>query len=234
MRVELNLCYSCQCACAGCDRLCGIVPNNDEVTVDQVKGVLAEAWEQQIHIERVKALGGEPALHSHLTAIVQELLVGVEQDIVGGIKIDTNGIKPLPADLPRHPQLKIGGRKPKKKIHLPFLWSPSDLGLAWHGPCSHPYKCGFSFDSRGWLPCSPAVMIDRLFYGGEHYRQEISTVPWATDLLCRHCVYAAPAEWRQRMATPIGKFTPEMRMPTRSWAEALKRAGVDVPKIYDP
>jgi len=211
------------------------VPFDDEITPAQISGVLQEAKTKNIHIDRAKIVGGEPLLCSSLVEIV-ELLIrdGIESGVVGSIKLDTNGIAALPSDLPKHPNFRVGGRKPKKKIHLPFLWSPRDLNIESHGPCSHPSKCGFSLDGRGWLPCSPAIMIDRLFYGERHYRDEIPTRPWGCDELCVHCLYSTPEWFRERWATPIRQFTPEMRMPTRSWATALRNAGIHVEQVYEP
>ena len=237
MKVELNLTLRCQLACKGCDRLCGIVPPEpaDDMTPAQVSAFIQEAKTRGIHIDRVKIVGGEPLVLPHVTDIVRLLIdEGIGSGVISSIKLDTNGIARIPADMPTHPSFRIGGRKPKKKIHLPYIWSPSDLGLEWHGPCSHPYRCGFSLDARGWLPCSPAIMIDRLFYGGEHYRHSITAHPWGIEKLCAHCIYAASSAFRVANVKPLNLFTPEMKMPTRSWAAALRRAGVAVESIYGP
>jgi len=197
------------------------------MTLDQVAAFLDQA-KAAGGIGRVKLLGGCPLKHSDFPGVYSLFLAAVEVGTVELVKIETSGAIPVPSGLTPHPRIRFGGRRPKKKVHLPYLWSPSDLGLAIHAPCSHPWRCGFSIDARGWLPCSPAIMVDRLFYGGSHYRERLPADGrvWGIDALCKHCAYAAAPEWRAAHATPIAQFTREMRMPTRSWAEALRRAGV--------
>ena len=237
MRVELNPTFRCQLACPGCDRLCSIIPPDpaDDMTPEQVSAFIREANQRGIRVERIKIVGGEPFTHIRIVELLQVLIhEGIGSGVVGSIKLDTNGVAKPPADLPMHPNFRIGGRKPKKKIHLPYLWSPFDLGLEWKCPCSHPFRCGYSLDARGWQLCSPAIMIDRLFYDGKHYQQNIPTKPWGAEDLGRHCIYAAPAWFREANAKPLSQFTPEMKSPTKSWAEALRQAGVEVARIYEP
>ena len=102
-----------------------------------------------------------------------------------------------------------------------------DFGLPWT-PCRHPFECGFSLDNRGWLPCSPAISIARLF-GREHlYRRELPEgQPWGMEELCRYCCYAFPEDFRRINVKHLAEFTPAMKLASKSWFDALRRAGAN-------
>jgi hypothetical protein len=74
-----------------------------------------------------------------------------------------------------------------------------------------------SLDWRGWLPCSPAILIAGGFDLEHLYREpdDIPTGPWGEEL-CSHCVYSAPRKWRKAN----GGF--EVTKPTPRWEEALR------------
>ncbi len=235
IRVEMNVTMVCPLRCPGCDRLSGIYPNPDEMMLDQVAAFLDQA-KTAGGIGRCKLVGGDPAAHSNLPAVYGLFVEAVKSGVVESVKIETSGVIPIYPGLEFHPNIRFAGRRPAKKKRLPYLWAPCDLGLPTSLGCSHPRRCGFSIDSRGYLPCSPAIMIDRLFFGGAHYRQAIPTDGrvWGCEDLCRYCVYSAPEAWRQAHVLPLAEFTPEMKQPTRSWADALRRAGVEVSAVYEP
>lgn len=187
-------------------------------------------------IARVKLLGGCPLKSSIFVKAYSILVEAVETGVIESVKIETSHAVPPPAGLRQHPCVRFAGRPVKKKRHLPYLWAPCDLGLATSLGCSHPRHCGFSIDARGYLPCSPAIMIDRLFYGGAHYRHELPAdgKVWGMEALCKYCCYAAPADWRTAHVKLLAEFTPEMKRPTASWAAALRAAGVEVAAVYSP
>ena len=110
------------------------------------------------------------------------------------LNVTTRCIASIPDEL-RLPNISWSGARESKKRHLPYLWSPTDLGLPIK-PCTQPRICGFSLDNLGWLPCSPAIMIVRAFRLKHLYKYAMPEEPWGLDELCKHCVHAAPAEWR--------------------------------------
>ncbi|MEN6507111.1 MAG: radical SAM protein [Planctomycetaceae bacterium] len=221
MNVELNITMRCNCACPGCNRL---IPQYPERTEDidpaAVEQFIAEAKEHG-HVNRVKVVGGEPLLHPQFSRIAEILADGIQQGAIQSVKIDTNGTLPKPP-LPAVPGMRYAGRQPGAKRHLPFLHSPIDLGHAVVGPCSMPFRCGVSLDARGWLPCSSAIMIARLF-GCEHlYRQHLpAAADWGFEELCPDCAFAMPAAWRAEHAKALRDFTEEDRTPSERWKARL-------------
>lgn len=227
IQVELNVTLACQSRCACCDRLCDLFPKRtDHMTVEQVNAFVTDA-KQHGGVTKVRVLGGEPTLHPQIDEVLNILTVAIVEGVIGAIEINTNtlvrGWKEIRS---RHSQPGIRWDKSpvKRKNHLPFLWSPRDLGFKTMGPCRHPVQCGFSLDVRGWLPCSPTIAISRAFYDGKHYRQEFPDgTPWGCEDLCPHCVYSMPRRWRKRNTRKVLDFTKAMKTPTPSWAKAIER-----------
>jgi hypothetical protein len=160
-------------------------------------------------------------LHPQFARIYDLLRQAVDSRLIRKVKIDTNGTLPIPSLMP-HDNIRFGGASQRKKAHLPYLWSPMDLGEPVpKQPCSMPRLCGFSLDNRGWLPCSAAIMIVRAFGLTHLYRQEMPTKPWGITEICRHCVHSMPEEWKQEHCKPLADITEEEKTPSESWREAL-------------
>jgi len=108
-----------------------------------------------------------------------------------------------------------------KKKHLPVLWSPEDLGLKSKGPCSMVSRCGISLDKYGYLPCSSAIMIARVFKLTHLYKRELPGKAWGMEELCRHCVFGLPDDWCRENVKPLSECKGEFVEPTKSWRKAL-------------
>ncbi len=226
--VELNVTLACQAGCANCDRLCDkFLDRTEHMELGQVAEFLSQA-RRAGGVAKVRVLGGEPTLHPQIEDILDLLEGGLDERVIGRVELGTNCLTPDWTEIARrHPQVDWQRSPLRRKKHLPFVWAPLDLGLTGTAPCRHPVQCGFSLDSRGWLPCSPAIAISRLFFDGKHYRQEMPAgIPWGQDELCPLCVYSLARSWHVRHRRHLADITPEMRVPTRRWAEALERAGL--------
>lgn len=176
-------------------------------------------------VTSLKVCGGEPLLHPQVTEAYEILVQAAERGVIRRIKMQTNGTVPRP-NLRPSACVIWKSSKPAKKVHLPYEWSPSDLGLPVTAPCSHPFRCGYAFDTRGWMLCSPGIMIARLFGHEYLYRTDMPTKPWGLEL-CRHCIYAAPEDFRRTHVKHLAAFTPEMKMASKSWFDALRLAGAE-------
>ena len=222
---EINPTLRCNLKCPNCNRLCHLTPkwaNDSDMTVEQVERFVAELRGGPVQAKRVKVAGGEPLLHPELGEILGVLLAGVTEGLIEKIKIDSNGT--LPKLHIEHPALRWSGRKPAKKVHLPTLWSPTDLNLPTSYPCSMPKACGISLDNRGYLPCSMAISLVRTgVVGPEHYCDTFNA-RWNFHEICPHCVFAAPEAWRKAYCKPLNKITSGEKLPTATWAEALQYA----------
>lgn len=221
MRVEINLTLKCNLACSNCNRLCHIFRDRtDHITRQQMMYLLddVKAYHQQTgrKVTRIKVAGGEPFLHPDYDWMLCRLAELVPE-FCTKVKVDTNGTVPYETTA----DINFSGRSAKRKHHLPYLWSPTDMGLP-ITPCKTPFLCGFSLDNRGWLPCSPAIMIARCF-GLEHlYRDRMPWEVWGLDELCKYCIHAAPQCFRDKYCKPLNEITQEEKLPTPSWKKALE------------
>ncbi len=239
---ELNVTLRCNLACPNCNRHCHLKPTwaeDSDMNPHQIVQFVDALRDGPVKAKRVKIAGGEPLLHPYLGLILELLLAAVDEGLIQKIKIDSNGTLPI-LDM-RHERLQWSGRKPPKKAHLPCLWSPADLDLPILFPCSQPKVCGISLDSRGYLPCSPAIAIahtiglegDEYFDGYWEYHEGLDLLKeldasgvvgaWP-DLagFCRHCVHAAPKAWREEHCKPLNHITAGEKIPTKTWAEAMQ------------
>lgn len=222
IRVEINITMRCNAAvtCFRCDRgITEIRGRTDDMTTDQVANFVEEAIRRkdEVRIERLKVLGGEPLSHPAFADIFDILAKGLDAGAFGFIKINTNAIKEYPQYVNRR-GVKISRSPLEGKRHLPMYAHPADLGLpsyghtAASGPvCGHPQKCGFSLDYKGWLPCSPAILIAAGFDLEHLYRQEIPVEPWGIEL-CAACVYSLPHGFRKaNLGTTHVEATPRWK-----------------------
>ena len=198
VNVEINLLMKCNAACANCNRGVREFPEREDMmTVAQIEDFIAQARSRQdVKIKKVKLVGGEPTIHPDFEQIYHLLLAAVDDGVIEGLKVNTNTIKGAPPSTTvKHPKVRWLHSPLKKKRHLPYVLHPKDLGLEAKGPCRMPFTCGFSLDPRGWLPCSPAILIAGAFDLEHLYRDDIPKDFWGHSL-CDHCVFAVPESWR--------------------------------------
>ncbi len=220
---ELNVTLRCNLACPNCNRLCHLKPSwaeDSDMSVGHVELFVDNLRNGPVKAKRVKVAGGEPLLHPELAEIIYVLLAGVDDGVIDKIKIDSNGTLDRPAVIP-NPALSWSGRKPSRKVHLPTLWSPTDLGLPLTYPCTMPRKCGISLDNRGYLPCSMAISICRTFEGMERYYADSPVSHFGMHAICRHCIFAAPKPFREHYCKRLKDITPAEKLPTMTWGRAL-------------
>lgn len=86
--------------------------------------------------------------------------------------------------------------------------------------------CGFSLDVKGWLPCSAAIAIARLFGMEDLYRPldgPLPTEAWGMDRLCPDCLFGVDDQ------SIKGRRFQEMPglwdVPSPRWSQALWRYG---------
>ena len=218
-RVELNVTLECNLSCPGCNRLCGRGAPSEHMSVEQIDAFCK--WACFHPVSRVKIAGGESLKWNRFT-IGFVLLEHASKQGIFSLCGNTNGTLPMPSFAKG---VKWYYSSPRKKRHLPYWHAPIDLGLSWK-PCKMPHRCGFSLDPGGWLPCSPAIMIARVFGMTDLYRSDLPDwKTWGMDRLCPLCPHAAPEDWRREHCKPLSQFTDEDNTPSASWAKALDAYG---------
>jgi hypothetical protein len=219
--VEINCTLECNLACHGCNRLCGTFAPKEHMSVTMVERHILPLAEKG-QIARVKLVGGEPLLWHDLEP-GYTMLRKAHRDGLLKLVGNTNGTVPMP-DWMRHDGIHWYTSPPSRKVHLPFFRAPADLGVDWSPLyCRVPKRCGFSLDARGWLPCSPAIMIVRVFQWLEMYRNDPhGWRPWGLEKMCGLCPHSGHPEWRRATCKRPADFTEEDKTPTKSWKWALE------------
>ena len=223
--IELNITLQCNLSCPNCNRLCHVYKNRTEhMTSTQIKKFVDQARDVG-GVNCVKVLGGEPLLNPEFVEIYNILTDACKEGVIKHIKIESNKTLPVPP-VTQYPFVSWKGRVQKKKKHQPILWSPKDLGYD-NGPqpnCPQIKKCGISLDKYGYLPCSLAIMISRLFGSTELYRHEFPKEIWGLDRLCNNCIFSMPDIWKEKYSgITIMHHTKEDVAPTKSYEDAINK-----------
>jgi hypothetical protein len=229
INLELNITLKCNLACSNCNRMCNIYRDRTEhMSLDQIKKFIEHA-KNGGGINKLKVLGGEPLLHPQFVDIYNLLCEAGKQGIIRYIKIETNKTVPFPK-VENYPFVCWKGRPPNKKKHQPFLWSPKDLGVVKTAQphCPQLTKCGFSLDKYGYLPCSLAIMISRLFGLTHLYKHEFPTQVWGLEELCPNCIFSMDQEWRNKHSCiKLCDHSVEEKAPTKSYKETMDKWNVE-------
>lgn len=229
IKLELNITLKCNLSCNGCNRLCNVYRDRTEhMSIEQIQKFINQAKDSG-GISRLKVIGGEPLMHPQFVDIYNLLAKAGKDGIINHIIVESNKTLPIPK-LDSYPFISWKGTVQRKKKHQPFLWSPLDLGFK-NGPqpfCPQIRKCGYSLDKYGYLPCSLAIMISRLFGMTDLYKTEFPKEVWGLDKLCDHCIFSMNPEWRSKFSSKsIFEYTDDEKTPTKSYKEAMDKWDVE-------
>lgn len=226
IRLEGNWNLDCSAQCPACDRCVTEFPDRkDHVTVEQIDAFFDQLRRRkdELRVTRLKIVGGEFLVHPQFREIYERVCAALDEDLLGFVKISTNCVSKVPSDIRKHPKIKWCKSPLKNKLHLPFLYHPKDIGQKTYGFCSHPWRCGMSMSAKGFLPCSPAIMIAGGFDLEHLYKQEIPTEPWGESELCSNCVYSVDRKWkRENLAFEHFEATPTWEKALRNYAAKEK------------
>lgn len=208
--IQLEITYQCNLLCKHCNRHCNLtfLPylKNAEMTEPQIDRFIGQVKENNVRLEQVRVLGGEPLLHPR----VERFLFKLHRELMtsGFLKtmvIVTNGI------ISRHERLAGFMNDPdikplleQGKISFQVAWegkehgfrgvfiAPVDMGMKWR-ECCVARVCGSLLNAYGYWPNGNCAAIARLFYLPNYAGMEFPTVfedAWPTleNDLCRYCV----------------------------------------------
>jgi len=222
MRLELNCTMFCNMRCRACNRMVDYYPERTEhMDIAQIQKFIKEIEQKNVIVDRMKLIGGEPLLHPNFVEVVEEL---IKSDNIRYVKIETNQTLPKPPF--NNNKIHYQGRTVGRKHHIPYTISPIDLGynITPNPRCPAITRCGYSLDKYGFLPCSPAIMIVRLFNLWDLYKKELPTEPWGLEEICKHCTQSLPKSWREQYSNrDIRSFTKEELEPSKLWREAKEK-----------
>ncbi|MFH1416600.1 MAG: 4Fe-4S cluster-binding domain-containing protein [Elusimicrobiota bacterium] len=220
---EVNCTLKCNQRCANCNRCPEIFQHEDtDITPQQIDKFIEQI--KGMNVQKIKLVGGEPLMSKHFRYVYDALKTALDNKIFAFLKLDYNHTIPLPADLDTK-NVRLMGKAYGRKKHLPVYWHPEDMGYK-IGPkpkCSMIKRCGQSFDYKGYLPCSAAIAIVKIF-GLEHlYRDAPQLQPWGLDELCRHCVFGMPEGWQREHLFPVKDCLPEHKGMTKKYRIAVNQ-----------
>ncbi len=224
-KYQINFTYRCNLKCKWCitfkDRL--LWPDSD-ITVEDIKlgGRIARQYTHQVGKLRIG--GGEPLMHPQITECCKainenwkcRLPVLFTNGTLGHLDKSLMYCKVSPVT-----EAKCGWRK---RVHLPPMISPMDLGLqpelGFTKPCKIMNKCGRLFDAFGFSFCPNAGIRGRLL-GIDSYQPR--PVLLGIPSMCQHCIFTI-ASRRKRSQLWEGAMNGKIEYPTKTYKEGLKRA----------
>ena len=231
--IELDLTYACNMRCVNCIRTCGLAPSNDRMSIEQVKKFIKENIDNNMKWEKIRAMGGEPALHPDILEIL-ELLLEYKRNYAPDtcIEIVTNGYSEKVKNVLSKIQgeVKIANTAKKSNVNEKFFafnLAPRDLIYYKFSDfsvgCRAMNACGMGLTPSGYYLCTMAGGIDRVF--GFDIGRKKMPLPGdpmldQSSVICQYC---------GRFRGMGGWVTKEIISP--SWQKALKKYKIKKPSL---
>ncbi len=205
-KVEIDITYSCDLKCEGCNRSCTQAPSNDDnMSIAQIKMFIEESISLEKKWELINILGGEPTLHPDFLKIIililNDYISEFSEDTV--LQITSNGYskraKELLEQLPKSRNIVIDHysfKDSKNNIYFtPINRAPIDIikykDLDFTKGCWVTSYCGIGLNKYGYYPCGVAGAMDRVmgFDVGIKKLSEITIEKMKVllDRFCRYC-----------------------------------------------
>jgi hypothetical protein len=160
--------------CQQCNRVCGVCPSHDIMTVEQVQRIFDESLSLAAPYQRIWLIGGEPTLYPKLSQLMQ-VVSRYRNEVQGcSIRFWTHGwgkhVARVLDALPPWVQITVSAKEPgKAPPHFnPFLLAPLDYpGVcpdSYENGCSWiaPDRSGIGITRHGIYVCAVAGAIDRV------------------------------------------------------------------------
>jgi hypothetical protein len=223
--IEIDVTYACNLKCFNCNRSCGAAPSDDRVSLEQIKKFIGESISRGMQWKRIRLLGGEPALHPQLLAIIGELLAFKAAESPGtAIELWTNGFgKKVNEVLARiDPEVIImnSAKKDSKQCFEPFNLAPKDFTRYKYSDfscgCWIISECGLGLSPYGYYPCAVGAAIDRvvgLDIGRKSLPESSDAMRDQMEALCGYCGHFMASQRRMF-------YQPLM---SKSWQQAYEK-----------
>lgn len=225
MQIELDITYRCNLNCVNCNRVCGLAPRDDMMSLSQVERFREETLTAGVRWDQVAVLGGEPTLHPDVRPILGTVL-GLAKRVL----FVTNGLTGVrspedlgfPADA-----FKLKNTAKKNRVHRFAVMTdavvdfhPDIPDSQYAAGCEIPRVCGLGLNASGYYPCPIAGTVDRIFDMGlaaGSLRELLDSDPAQVFVsCCRYCGHF----W-----DTLGRPWDIHEQPTISvsWEDALRR-----------
>lgn len=204
-RVELDITYSCNLRCRGCNRSCAQSPTDEAMTIDDIRRFVNQSISTGKKWGLINVLGGEPTLHKDFLEIVRILQFEYADSFSPQttIQITSNGYTALSrglcekAKLFKNVQVDEYSTKasPSVDYFTPFNDAPMDdpafANADYACGCWVAAHCGIGVNCRGYYACAVCGGIDRVL-GQDHAIKELSDATperfsEQRAFFCRYC-----------------------------------------------
>lgn len=221
--VEIDLTYRCNLGCGSCDRSCGRVPPGEDMSIEQVRGFIAESERRGYDWRRIRIMGGEPFMHPDIGRILTEFSGYASRHPGCLVEVYTNGIGGIPEGVPENIAVHNTRKDVRPNRFDPYNLAPADLNPGYRPRgCWITTDCGVGLNVHGFYCCAAGAALDRLFGFG-------LASGWADDpgiergkaTLCRYCGHGVYPGYRGRDERPL---IGEAELMSESWREVLSRS----------
>jgi hypothetical protein len=196
---EIDITYKCNLKCLNCNRSCTQAPSNIEMPVADIEAFLNQSIRNNIAWKRIRILGGEPTLHSHIFDII-DLLIDYQRDfnpsvrLVLGTNFFGNQVHRVLAELPDTINIKSTLKDSRVNLFKPFNVAPVDRQFYRYSDyacgCRIIEECGLGLTPSGYYMCAVAGGIDRIYrfnLGRKKMPDESDTLSDQMSAFCRLC-----------------------------------------------
>jgi len=204
-RITLDITYECDLKCPNCNRLCGILPRKNEISLSSIEEFINKSIELKKKWVHIYITGGEPSFHSRVKDIFKQVIRYVEFhkkefDNNLTVKYCTNNhskksrqvLKSLPDFI-----VYNSYKKNSEQIFKPMCVAPVDLGFYDDNnlhPCIECCNYGMTLNYRGYYPCGESAAIDDVLIKknlGIKKLEDVTLERMAEILheTCRYCGY---------------------------------------------
>jgi len=230
IRLELQITMRCNYDCKWCNRLIANMSIADsDVTLEQLHGMADALQRDNITMDYIKVLGGEPLIHYDFLGAMEVLENRlVKEGIAKKVVIVTNDILPRPE---LDPDIFEYWPSPiDQKRHIPILVSPTDIGFetGFREKCATKERCGYSFDAWGFSFCSLSGTLGRVL-GSNQYKDSIPEAEIDPEI-CKHCTFGLRTCYKLKTKRLVTRKQTEY--PSKRFKEGLA-AQRENPTIYN-
>jgi hypothetical protein len=197
--VEIDITYKCNLKCLNCNRSCTQAPSNIEMPVADIEAFINQSVKNNIAWKRIRILGGEPTLHSHIFDIIG-LLSAYQRDfnpsvrLVLGTNFFGNQVHRVLEELPDTITIKSTLKDSRVNLFKPFNVAPVDRHFYRYSDyacgCRIIEECGLGLTPSGYYMCAVAGGIDRIYrynLGRKKMPDESDNFSDQMSAFCRLC-----------------------------------------------
>jgi hypothetical protein len=226
-RIEIHTTYRCTMKCPRCINLIPQAPSREDMPIEHIQKLIDDSVVLNWDWDWIVLHGGESTLHPKLKEIC-EILSNYKKNHNDDVKLIlcTNGFGKNAQEgikLAESFGFEIGNSHREDGRtdfygHLPYCYSPTDMGEKYTLGCNCASNCGMAYTNRGFYECSPAAAAWRVFdyepIATELKDVTVEKLAAGFNIHCKHCGFS------RINAKPENV---ESCVITKTWSDALEK-----------